>query len=121
MKKQIVAFIFVGSINTGFYYVLFSLFIFVGLDYKLAVLVATIIGIFFNFKTFGSFVFHNFSNKLILKFFFVYIILYFINIFFTRLFFYMYENYYISGLMSTIICAILSFLLNKYFVYKDFI
>ena len=116
--KEIVKFIIAGIVNTLFYYIMFSFFIFINLDYKLAVLYATMIGVFFSFKTFGKFVFKNNSNILIFKFALVYVLLYFLNIGIIALLQEKIANYYISGGIATIICAVISFLLNKFYVFK---
>jgi len=119
LDKQIIKFIVTGSVNTVVYYLLFSFFIYIQLDYKIAVLFATIIGVLFSFKTFGKYVFNNKNNKLIYKFFIVYAVIYILNILFIYLFNLYVNDYYSSGLFSTLICAIISFVLNKNYVFKD--
>jgi len=118
-NKQFIRFVLVGAINTGFYYIIYSGFIFFGIDYKLSVLLATIIGVVFSFKTFGKYVFNNSDKKLIFRFISVYLLLYFLNVLFITLFNIFLKNYYISGFIATIFCAIISFILNKYFVFKQ--
>jgi len=117
-NNQLISFILVGIINTMFYYIVYSGFIFFGLDYKLSVLFATIIGVLFSFNTFGKYVFNNSDKKLIFRFISVYVLLYFLNISFIALFNIFLKNYYVSGFIATILCAIISFVLNKYFVFK---
>ena len=63
LKKQIVNFIIVGIFNTLFGYAAYALFIFFGFNYIVAVLLATILGILFNFKTIGKFVFKSSGNS----------------------------------------------------------
>ena len=118
LKKQIVQFIFIGVVNTLFYYSLYSFFIFMEIDYKLAVLFATSIGVFFSFKMFGKFVFDNNDNRLIFKFLIIYLILYILNILLIDLFNDILKNYYSSGFIATLISAVVSFILNKFFVFK---
>ena len=118
INQQTLKFIYTGIINTIFYYILFSVFIYIELDYKFAVLLATLIGIIFSFKTFSKYVFDNQDNKLIFKFFIIYIVLYFTNILLIAIFNLMIVNIYINGLIATLMCAILSFGLNKKFVFK---
>ena len=69
IKKELINFLIVGFLNTLFGYSLYAFFIYLGLNYVLAILFSTILGIVFNFKTIGKFVFQNDSNKLIIKFF----------------------------------------------------
>jgi len=119
LNKEFVRFIIVGIINTIFYYALFSSLIYLNLDYKLAVLIATIIGVFFSFFNFGKYVFKNQNKKLIIRFIFNYILIYFFNIYIigvmnNMLFF----NFYIAGFVALFPSAILTYMLNKYFVFN---
>lgn len=118
LKKQILKFLLVGIINTGVYYALYSFFIYLKFDYKWAVLFATISGAFFSFKTFGKFVFKNSNKNIIYKFLFSYSILYLFSIAFINIFEKIFFNYYISGFFATLCCAILSFILNKWYVFR---
>ena len=56
-KRKFVRFLLVGVLNTLFGYFSFATLIIIGLDYKLAALLATIIGVLFNFQTTGRLVF----------------------------------------------------------------
>lgn len=116
-NHQFVRFLIVGLLNTLFGYALFSLFIFFSLHYTLASLLATIFGILFNFKTTGLLVFKNNNNRLILKFFLVYTIVYIINIIFLTVFNTFNINMYFSGAILMFPLALLSFILNKKFVF----
>ncbi len=118
MKKQIINFLIIGSINTIFYYAIYSALIYIDIDYKLSVLIATMIGVFFSFKTFGKYVFNNSDKMLLYKFFLVYIILYISNILLISIMQSTLHNYYISGLIATVCCAVLSFILNKWYVFN---
>ena len=112
-------FIFVGIINTGFYYILYSLFILISNNYILAVILANLIGILFSFKTFGKYVFKNEDKRLLIRFLIVYgwntvfniVLIDILNLFIKN-------NLYLSGFFATIIVAINSFFLNRYFVFK---
>ena len=118
LSSQVLKFISIGALNTIFYYFLYSCFIYFSFDYKLAVLFATLIGMFFSFKTFGKFVFNNNNNNLIYRFILVYMILYLLNILLITILELYFTNYYLSGFMATIICAFFSFIINKYFVFR---
>ena len=119
IKRQAVKFLLVGIMNTAFGYGLFSLFIYVGLHYSLAVLLSTIFGVLFNFKTIGKLVFGSSDNGLIFRFILVYIITYLLNIYFLWLFKkFGFENMYINGFVLLIPLAAVSFLLNKFFVFR---
>ncbi len=111
-------FILVGILNTIFGYSVFALLLYLGIHYTLAVILSTIIGILFNFKTIGKLVFKNNNNKLIFKFVTVYAITCTIGIIILRIAEILGQNLYLSGIISTGICAIISYLLNKKWVFK---
>ncbi len=87
-------------------------------NYKLSVLIATTIGVLFSFKTFGKFVFNNNDKALVFKFILIYILLYVINISIISILNNYAINFYMSGLVATLLCAMLSFVLNKFYVFK---
>lgn len=113
-----VKFIFVGILNTLFGYAAFALLLFFGLHYSLSVILSTIAGIAFNFKTTGTLVFKNNNNKLIFKFIAVYALTCIIGIIILRLAKISNINLYLAGFASTGLCAVISFLLNKNWVFK---
>ncbi|MCT7554551.1 GtrA family protein [Aliarcobacter butzleri] len=118
-NNKFIKFILVGILNTAFGYSLFALFIFLNMHYSLAVFLSTALGILFNFKTIGKLVFDSHDNSLIFRFIFVYVLLYLINI--SCLWFFKisgWENMYINGFILLIPLALISFVLNKKFVFK---
>ena len=118
-ERTFVKFLFVGALNTLFGYSMYALFIFLGLHYSLAVFCSTVLGILFNFKTIGVIVFKNSDNRLIFKFFGVYALIYVLNVSgLTLLKTLGSGNMYINGLILVIPLALLSFLLNKKFVFS---
>ncbi|MGB6976950.1 MAG: GtrA family protein [Gammaproteobacteria bacterium] len=117
-RPQFLKFLFIGGINTLFSYALFSVLIHAGLHYTLAVLFATCLGVLFNFQTTGKLVFKNTNNRLIIRFIAVYAVLYFVNIFIIKFAGYFLQNLYIRGLIATLICAVIAYLLHKNLVFK---
>jgi putative flippase GtrA len=118
-NKKFIKFILVGILNTIFGYGLFSFFIFLGLHYPTAVFLSTIIGVLFNFKTIGKLVFNNHNNSLIFRFVFVYTLIYGLNV--SGLWALQrigYNNMYINGFILLAPLALISFALNKKFVFK---
>jgi len=118
LKKQLINFLIVGMINTIVGYSLYVFFIYLGVNYALAIFFSTILGVLFNFKTIGKFVFENDDNSLLTKFFLAYVITFAINVsivFKLRNFGY---DDYTAGLIAIIISAIISFVLTKYLVFK---
>ena len=55
-KHKFARFLLVGVLNTLFSYFLYGTLILIGLDYKYAVLLVTILGVLFNFQTTGRLV-----------------------------------------------------------------
>ena len=113
-----VKFILVGILNTVFGYLVFAALLYFGLHYTLAVVLSTIAGVLFNFKTTGTLVFKNNNNKLIFKFVAVYALTCIIGIIVLRLAELVNVNLYFAGMVSTGICAIIAFILNKNWVFK---
>lgn len=113
-----IRFVFVGIINTVFGVGLYCLFIYLGISYHLSVFFSTILGILFNFKTIGTFVFKNKNNRLLFRFVLSYVIVYFINIGIIHLFLSIISvGEYLAGIMATPIVAIISFFLQRRFVF----
>lgn len=108
----------VGILNTAFGYGAFALLMYTGLHYSAAVVLSTIAGILFNFKTTGVLVFKNKDNSLIFKFIAVYTLVCITGIIILRLAEIAHINLYFAGLVSTGICAVTAFLLNKNWVFK---
>lgn len=117
IKDQFVRFLIVGVINTIFGYSVFSLFVFLGVHYALALLMATILGILFNFKTIGILVFAKKENNLIWRFFLVYTFVYGVNVLGLHLLNGVGLNIYFSGAILLFPSALLSFILNKKYVF----
>lgn len=118
LNSVLLKFILVGSINTLVGVGLYCLFLYLGADYRLSVILSTCLGVLFNFKSIGLFVFKNSNNKLIYRFLGVYLVGYFVNIGLIRLFLtFSILNAYYAGIAATPIVAILSFFLQKKIVY----
>lgn len=114
-----IRFVLIGLLNTAFGVGLYCLFVYWGIPYRVAVLLSTILGVLFNFKTIGTFVFKNTKNRLIFKFVAAYVIVYFINIGLIHLLLELSNlNEYIAGIIVTPIVAIASFVLQKRFVFN---
>jgi putative flippase GtrA len=116
-KRPEARFIVIGAFNTLFGYVTFSLFIFLGLYYILASTFATILGVVFNFHTIGKYVFMRREKTLLMRFAMAYVMTYSLNIATLTLGTYFISNMYLNGACSTVIVALLSFQLQKHFVF----
>jgi putative flippase GtrA len=118
LQKQFVRFLFVGGLNTLFGYSLFAVFIFVGLHYTIAAFIGTVLGVLFNFKTTGKLVFDSHDNRLLWKFFGVYVLMYLLNIIGLYFLDILIKNIYISGAVLILPMALVGFVLNKRFVFR---
>jgi putative flippase GtrA len=113
-------FLVVGGINTLFGYSVFALFILLHLHYVLAALLAQICGVLFNFKTTGFLVFKNKDNRLVFRFFGVYLFTYLLNIGLLKLFdLNGVSNSLVAGAFIALPLALISFILNRKFVFPN--
>jgi len=118
LDNNFVRFILVGILNTIMGYGLFVLFIYLGLHYSLAVLLSTILGVLFNYKSIGKLVFNTHNNDRIYHFIGVYIFLYLLNVAsLWGLSSIGLENMYVAGAILLAPLAIISYALNKSFVF----
>lgn len=118
LNSQLIRFFLTGILNTVFGYLIFFLFIFIGLHYSIAVLLGTTIGALFNFKTIGTFVFKSRDNSLVWRFIFVYAAIYIFNVICLTLLRTHIQSDYLGQALITPIIALASFFLNKKFVFK---
>ena len=84
-NRTFIRFAIVGVINTVFGVGTFALLRYFGIHYVFASLLSQILGIIFNFKTTGRFVFKNRDRSLFYRFLSVYVISYGLNVGFLRL------------------------------------
>lgn len=119
LNSKFIRFILIGMINTLFGYGVYFLLIKFGMHFSLAVLVSTSLGVVFNFKTIGKFVFEKSNNILIVKFAAVYGLLYFINVSGIKFLNSYGFSFEFSGLMMLPPMAILSFIMNQKLVFKS--
>lgn len=110
-------FLVVGGINTLFGYSVFALLIWFGIPYPIAMILSTVAGVLFNFKTTGQLVFSNRNNALLIRFIGVYTILYFLNLFSLKALLAVHLNIYLASALLVLPMALVSFILNKTLVF----
>ncbi|SNB48122.1 GtrA family protein [Geobacter sp. DSM 9736] len=118
LNGRFIKFILVGMLNTGFSYLVFAFFIFLGLHYALAVFLAAVMGALFNFKTIGTLVFQNGANGLLFRFLGVYLSTYLLNVAALRVCAGLGMSMYLAGFLVAIPMAAVSFLLLSRFVFQ---
>ncbi len=116
-NNNLIRFFLVSGLNTAFGYGIFALLVSLGLHYSLAIFISTVLGILFNFKTIGVLVFKNHNNLLIFKFFLVYGITYLVNTGSIALLKQMGVNVYAGGAVLLIPVGLMTYFLNKTFVF----
>ena len=114
-----IKFVLVGILNTLFGYSVFALLLWLDFHYSIATIFSTIIGVIFNFYTTGRLVFKNTNNLLIFKFVLVYVFTTSLSIFILYLSNKMNFNLYYAGFVLSVIMALISFILQKTFVFKE--
>jgi len=117
--RRFIKFLVIGTVNTMFGYSIYAIFLFLHFHYSIAALFSTILGVLFNFKTTGRFVFYNRNNKLIMRFITVYIVTYFVNIAALGTLNYLAVDLYTAGFVMLFPMALISYTLNRKFVFKE--
>lgn len=88
------------------------------MPYSLALFCATCLGVLFNFQTIGRLVFNQLDRRFFVKFISLYAGLFYINL---QAIYYLnieLHNAYASGFIAALPIAMLSFILNKFVVFR---
>jgi putative flippase GtrA len=118
LKVKFLRFLLVGLLNSTFGYSCFAGFMYLGCHYSIALFLATVLGVLFNFKSTGSLVFGSKNNRLIFKFVAGYSFVYFVNLGCIAVLEHFGVIPYISGIALILPMAILSFIINNRFVFN---
>lgn len=117
LNYQFIRFLLVGFVNTIFGYLVYAFFIYLGFYFTLASLFTNIIGVLFNFQTYGRLVFYNFKYKFLYRFILIYIGVYIVHITGIDFFRHLGLNDYISGMTVIPLIAVTSYLGNRHLVF----
>jgi putative flippase GtrA len=115
--RQFARFLAVGGLNTAFGYGVFALLLLAGLSYPYALLAATIAGVLFNFVTIGGVVFQSMKTRRLARFVLVYGFLYALNLGVLKGLIALKISPYTGQAALMPFLAMLSFYLNKRFVF----
>ena len=118
LGSSFVRFLIVGTFNTIAYYFIYALLIFFNFNYVFAVTVATVITMFVSFKTFGKYVFENNNKRLIIKFSMLTLANYSLTVILIGTLKTQGLDEYQSGVISVTIVSIVSFVVNRYFIFS---
>jgi putative flippase GtrA len=117
LDNRFIRFLLVGVLNTIFGYSVFAFFIFINVHYAVAALFSTICGILFNFKTTGRLVFGSRDNSLLVRFFGVYGVTYVLGVLCLRVSTAYQWNILIVAAVLMPPMAVVSYTLNRVFVF----
>jgi len=115
---QLLKFLVVGGINTVFGYALFAAFTWFGMHYPLAIALATVGGVLFNFQSVGRLVFGGAPKSRFWRFVGVYCLIYLINLGGVKLMLSQSVNLYLANGIMLIPLAGIAFILNRRFVFN---
>ncbi|MFJ4343849.1 GtrA family protein [Pseudomonas sp. NPDC089401] len=118
LQVKLFRFLLVGVLNAAFGYGCFAGFLYLGLHYSAALLLATVLGVAFNFKSTGSLVFGSKNNKLILRFVAGYGVVYGANVAGIAALKLLGVDPYLAGMALIVPMALLSFVINNRFVFN---
>lgn len=119
MQNRFVKFLMVGVLNTAVGYGIFAGLLTINIHYSIAAALSTVLGVLFNFKTLGFFVFDSNDNKKIWRFILVYIIVYILNVCGISLFNKTGIDPAIGGAAMLLPCAFCAYVLQKKLVFKN--
>lgn len=115
---QGVRFVLIGLLNTAFSYLIYAAFLFFGLGYQLANFLALVVGILFSFRMQGYFVFDNPDTRLLGRFVLSWGVIYLCTITVIGQIIALGFDPYSAGALSLPFSVALSYLLQKYFVFR---
>jgi len=119
LVRQMFRYLLVGGINTIVGFGIYSFFIFLGANFMIAAFVSQIIGMIFNYFSYGKVVFKEKLNiETLIKYAIVYTVLYLISITVLFLLQKLGLNAYGAGLCNLFLSIVLSFILNRTLVFN---
>lgn len=120
-KARFFRFLLVGILNAAVGYGLFALFIYLGLHYSLANLVATVLAVCFNFISTGKLVFKQTGggSATAVRFALVYAVLYGVNVLLLSVLLKTGITEYLAGLLLIPVSAVLAYILHAQFTFRS--
>ena len=119
-KAHLFRFVLVGILNSAVGYGLFALFIYLGLHYSLANLMATVLAVCFNFISTGKLVFKQTRcTGTAVRFALVYAVLYGVNVVLLFIVFKTGITEYLAGLLLIPAMALFAYILHTHFTFRS--
>jgi putative flippase GtrA len=117
LTPQFLRFLMVGLLNTAFGYGFFATLTWLGLSYPVAIALATLAGIAFNFQTTGRLVFDGAPLSKMGRFAAVYGVIYAVNVGGVALLLALGLNVYLANALLILPLALLAYVLQQKFVF----
>jgi putative flippase GtrA len=117
LRHQFMRFVLVGIGNTAFSYGVYAALLFIGLEYRVASLLALVLGIAFSFTTQGTVVFRNATCVTLVKFVVAWVVLYLFNISLIALLMHSSLSAYLAGAVATVPVTLVSYFILKFAVF----
>jgi len=120
LDSKFIKFILAGILNTIFGYSVYAVLLFIDLPYLIALLVATIVGVVFNYFSIGRIAFNDHGGgKIFLRFITAYALIYVINASLLQILIdYLTLNNYFAQVICIPVGVLLSWVLMSHWVYK---
>ena len=116
---QFVRFLLVEGLNTVFGCALFALFTWLGMAYPVAIALATVLGVLFNYQTTGRLVFSGPGRGRLWRFFAVYGLIYVLNVVAVAALLRAGVNVYLANALAIPPLVVASFVLQRSFVFRE--
>jgi len=115
--SRLLRFFLVGMLNTVVGYSIFLTALWVGFHYSVAIMVATVLGTLFNFKSTGVMVFKSHDHSRLWRFVMIYILLYAVNVTGMTILIKFGLPTWFSAMLLLLPLAFLSYFLNSRYVF----
>jgi putative flippase GtrA len=116
--KEFLRFIVVGGVNTLFGFSIYSMCIYLGVGYFFSSAAALGAGVVFNHRTIGKYVFNSGNRKSFFPFAGCYLIVFSLTVILLELLGVAGANPYVSGFVVSIPMAVLSYFLQRRYVFR---
>ena len=114
---QLMTYYLVGALNTAFGYGVYALLVFVGVNMFLAQLIATVVGVIFNYFTYSRCVFRDASGS-VRQFIIAYVGQYLVNLGSLVALSRVIGDPYIAGLAALLVTSVVFYVLLKEWVFR---
>lgn len=116
-SDRFLRFLLVGGLNTAFGYACFVGCLWLGMHYAIAAAATTVLGVLFNYKSTGTLVFRSRGSNRLPRFIAVYVVVYAVNVSALAAMLRLGIPAWLGGLILLLPSAILSYVLNRHFVF----